>query len=152
MAFPINQDNGNYNNFNNYSNHSNQFQKQAQMFAPNNFPMNPPMQNQPFDNNSGSFGGQQRGRGGYQNRGNNYRGRGGNRNYNNNNRIPNPDFNSINENNENNDQLDDEYNMSIYDKPNSSDPFRQQNFKTQNLSAYDPYAENDIKGKSVYDK
>lgn len=154
--------NPNYNNNNfpnnsnsdNFSNYSNQFQKQAQMFGANNtpnFPINSSgmqQQQQNFEaNNSGNFGNNnfhRGGRGGSRGfSGSNYRGgRGGNRNYNNNtnnaNRIPNPEFNSINESNDVNDQLDDDYSMSIYDKASSSEAFASQKPNTQNLSAYDP--------------
>lgn len=142
-----NNSTGNFPSSDNYSNYSNQFQKQAQMFGANNsntnpnFPMSGGMQQPNFDGNSGNFGNFQRGGRGGQNRGfggNNYRGRGGNRN--NNNRIPNPEFNSINENNDANDQLDDDYSMSIYDKPSSSQAFASQKPQTQNLSVYDPNA------------
>jgi hypothetical protein len=160
MKFPLNDTNSNFS-------YSNQFQKQAQMFTPNN-PNFSNMANQipqaNFDNNSyfstprgnlgGSFGGMQRGRGRGNSRGfsgNNFRGRGGNRNFNNN-RVPNPEFNSINENNDVNDQLDDDYNMSIYDKPVSSDLFPGQNFRTQNFTMYDSKSFDDNKEKSLYDK
>ena len=138
--------NNNFPNNDNFSNYSNQFQKQAQMFGTNNNPsyqMSSGMQQPNFDSNSGNFGNFHRGRGG-QSRGfggNNYRGRGGNRNYNSNaNIIPNPEFNSINENNDVHDQLDDDYSMSIYDKPSSSQAFASQKLNTENLSVYDPNA------------
>lgn len=152
----------------NESNYSDQFQKQAQMFGANNSNDAFDLNQQPnFDNNfgnyrnnfsagnRGNFGGYGGSRGGNQNRGynggnNNYRGRGGNRYYNNNNnRIPNPQFNSINENNDQNDQLDDEYNMSIYDKPSSSGALSSQKPKDQGLDAYDPNANQEE--KSLYD-
>jgi hypothetical protein len=36
--------------------------------------------------------------------------------------------------------LDEDYSMSIYDKPSSSEAFAPQKPNTQNLSAYDPNA------------
>lgn len=141
-----NRRNYNYNNYSqnfpqqNFNNH--QFQKQVQMFAGNNpFPMEMSHQNdmdfKDFIQPQGFYGGNynnnytfgyQRGRG--QNRRN--FNRGGNRNFSD--KIPNADFNSINENNDNNDHLDDDYNMSIYDKPSFS---AGQNPIIQDLSAYE---------------
>jgi len=154
----------NFPNSDNQSNYSNQFQKQAQMFGANNNDVNNnnPIPNfemsgetlQPnFNNaNSGNFGNFLRGRGG-QSRGfsggnngfsgNNYRGgRGGNRhnNMSNRNAIPNPEFNSINESGDVHEQLDDDYCMSIYDKPSSSEAFASQKQNNHELSAYDPNA------------
>jgi small nuclear ribonucleoprotein (snRNP)-like protein len=145
-----NNNNSNFSNdaYSNYSqsNYSKQFQHQAQTFGnpynSGNFPMNGQMQQQSFDSIRGNFGNFQRGRAG-QNRGfggNNYRGRGGNRNYDNN-KITNSEFNSINENSEANNQLDDDYSLSIYDKLSSSNAFASRKPNTQNLSAYDPNAE-----------
>lgn len=146
-----NNNNSSFPNSNNYGNYSNQFQKQAQMFGSNNnnnsipnFQMGGEMGQPSFDTNRGNFGDyDRRGRrgqnGGFG--GNIYQGRGGNRNKNsNNNRIPNPEFNSINENNDANEQLDDDYSLSIYDKPSSSQAFALQKPQTQNLSVYDTNA------------
>jgi len=161
MGFPNDPNINNINNCN--DNYSNQFQKQSEMFGANSdsgFSISAGQidQNPNFDNfnsnngyrgNSGNFRGFERGRGGNSSRGfgsNNYRGRGENRFKNN--RIPNPEFNNINENND--DQLDDDYNMSIYDKPSTSETFASQKPQTQCLSAYDPNTGKD--DKSIYDK
>lgn len=135
-------------NFDQRSFNNNQFQKQQQFFGGNN--------NRNFDNNSNFSGGfndnisqgynNQRGGFSSRGRGNSNRGRGNNRN--NNNRIPNAEFNAINENNE--DQLDDGYVMSIYDKPSiSSGGIENMPKKQVGLSAYNPN-ENETT-KSIYD-
>lgn len=166
-----NQNRRNYNN-DNY----NQFPKQNQIYE------HMPMSNQSFEqgifqmNENRGFGngkkrnlydtsnfcgntpnqnyGNQGGRG--QNRrnfNNNLRNREGNFN----NRVPNPDFNSINENNDNNENLDEGYTKSIYDKPSSSDNSKFQNLKNQPLTAYTPElldsnVSDNNGGKSIYDK
>jgi len=133
--------------YSNYSqsNYSKQYQQQAQTFEnpynSRNFSITGQMQQPNFDSIRGNFGNFQRGRAG-QNRGfggNNYRGRGGNRNYENN-KITKSEFNSINENSEANNQLDDDYSLSIYDKLSSSIALATGKPNTQNLSAYDPNA------------
>jgi hypothetical protein len=131
-----NNNNNNYNQGNGQGREDFQFQKQNQFFGNKNSNQNLENENDNFSQFSGSLepernfngfnsqrgGGFQRGsysRGGRgQNRGGfngNGRGRGGNNRNMQENRIPNPQFNAINENNE--DQLDDGYVMSIYDKP-----------------------------------
>lgn len=155
----------NRNHYNN-NNNSNQFQKQAQFFGGNG---NPNFENDSqFSGGNNNFGDQnsfqgfsQRGgnyqRGGFsrggrgQNRG--FNGRGGNNRNMNDNRVPNPEFNALNENNE--DQLDDGYVMSIYDKPsisggNNNMP-QQKQVGSGELSAYDPNNFAQEKTKSIYD-
>lgn len=156
----FNNNNSNYQNFQQPNHNNSQFQRQVQMFGgdnsfpsefhPNNnfynFNQQQGFSGGHYNNHNGQNFSNQRGRG--QNRRN--FNRGGNKNFNN--RIPNPDFNSINENNDINDQLDDDYNMSIYDKP-SSNLNAGSNPKAQGLSMYNPEETGENMGsKSIYDK
>lgn len=151
-----NFNNNQYDNFNNNYDQGSQFNKQQQMFGGN---PNPNFNND-FDNfgNDSQYSGynNQSNFGGFSQRGGNYQrgGRGQNRNFrggkNKDNRIPNPEFNALNENNE--DQLDDGYVMSIYDKPNSDVNVPQNNQKQiGSLSVYDPNLEKSEVTKSIYD-
>jgi len=152
---PRNYNNNNFHQNRNFNNNSNQFQKQAQFFGNNN----PNFENDSQfsenfmepQNNFGGFsqrGGFSRGGRGGHNRGFG-RGRGNNRNMRDD-RVPNPEFNALNENNE--DQLDDGYVMSIYDKPSISG--NNNNFSQnqgEELSAYDPRIFGQGNTKSIYD-
>lgn len=149
------------NNNDNYDQSPNQNQiyeptpMQNQNFEQGGFQMN---ENKRFANRRNLYDstqnyGNQRGRGQNIRNFNNSRNRGSNINS----RVPNPDFNSINENNDNNENLDEGYTMSIYDKPSSSINSNFQNLKNQPLSAYvpelhDSKVSDNNEGNSIYDK
>jgi small nuclear ribonucleoprotein (snRNP)-like protein len=150
---PRNQFFDNGRNFEN-KNTNYQFNKQQQMFGTPNFDNDSQFSGFDHSQNSGNFGGfSQRGRGEFQfqrgGRGQNRNFRGNNRNRNDN-RIKNPEFDSLNENYE--DQLDDGYVMSIYDKPSISGHNNYSQNMGGNLSIYDSNKDGSTEvTKSLYD-